>query len=124
MPKIKLIYLAENYEVPFDEAIKIVKEKIPEEFITGKGRNTWISEEGQSIIEDGLFIDEIIPKNYIGKVISVCPNTRYNFVHSKEIGKKIPVMIPRRLRGSLVGKMINFEGIEDDRGISYRYVKK
>ena len=33
-------------------------------------------------------------------------------------------MIPRRLRGSLVGKVINFEGIEDDRGITYRYVKK
>ena len=51
MPKIKLIYLADDYEVPFDEAIKIVKEKIPEEFVTGKGRNTWISEEGQKIIE-------------------------------------------------------------------------
>ena len=104
MPKIKLTALSDEYEVTFEEAIGVVTEKIPEEYITGRGKNTWISEEGQEIIKDGLFIDEIIPKNYIGK--------------------KVPVMIPRRLQGRFVGKMINFEAIEDLKGVSYRYVKK
>lgn len=123
MPKIKLTKIAEEYDVDFDEALSIAKEKIPSEYLTGKGKNTWISEEGQSIIEDGLFIDEIIPKNYIGKVLNECPNTRYNSVYSKEIGKRVPVMIPRRWQGKLVGKNICFEAIEDTNGVSYRYVK-
>ena len=124
MPKVKLTTLSADYEVTFEEAIDIVLEKIPKEYITGKGRNTWISEEGQAIINEGLFIDEIIPKNYIGKVIAQCPNPRYNFVYNKDIGKKVPVMIPRRFQGKFLGKMINFEAIEDLNGVSYRYVKK
>ena len=124
MPKIKLTALSDEYEVTFEEAIGIVLDKIPEDYISGKGKNTWISEEGQDIIKEGLFINEIIPKNYIGKVISECPNPRYNFVYNKDIGKKVPVMIPRRLQGKFIGKIINFEGIEDVKGVSYRYVKK
>ena len=124
MPKVKLTTLSDEYERTFEEAIDIVLEKIPKEYITGKGRNTWISEEGQAIINEGLFIDEIIPKNYIGKVIAQCPNPRYNFVYNKDIGKKVPVMIPRRFQGKFLGKMINFEAIEDLNGVSYRYVKK
>jgi hypothetical protein len=124
MPKIKLTTLSDEYEVNFEEAIGIVLEKIPKEYVTGRGRNTWISEEGQEIIKEGLFIDEIIPKNYVGKVLAQCPNPRYNLVYNKDIGKKIPVMIPRRFQGRFVGKMINFEAIEDLNGVSYRYVKK
>ena len=124
MPKIKLTALSDEYEETFEEAIDIVMDKIPEDYISGKGKNTWISEEGQDIIKEGLFINEIIPKNYIGKVIAECPNPRYNFVYNKEIGKRVPVMIPRRLQGKFIGKAINFEGIEDVNGVSYRYVKK
>jgi|TARA_E500000318_G_scaffold109909_1_gene124024 hypothetical protein len=123
MPKVKLTQIANNYEVSFDEALQILQEKVPAEYITGKGKNTWLSEEGQSIVEDGLFIDEIIPHNYIGKVLSECPNPRYNYVYSKEISKRVPVMIPRRWQGQMVGKNITFEAIEDESGVSYRYVK-
>ena len=123
MPKVKLTQIANDYEVSFDEALQILQEKVPAEYITGKGKNTWLSEEGQSIAEDGLFIDAIIPHNYIGKVLSECPNPRYNYVYSKEIGKRVPVMIPRRWQGQMVGKKITFEAIEDESGVSYRYVK-
>ena len=123
MPKVKLTQIANNYEVSFDEALQILQEKVPADYITGKGNNTWLSEEGQSIVEDGLFIDEIIPHNYIGKVLSECPNPRYNYVYSKEISKRVPVMIPRRWQGQMVGKNITFEAIEDESGVSYRYVK-
>ena len=43
MPKIKLTALSNEYEVTFEEAIGVVLEKIPEEYITGRGKNTWIS---------------------------------------------------------------------------------
>ena len=124
MPKQRLASIAEEYEVPFEEAIKIIKDKIPKEFVTGSGKNTWISEEGQAIINDGFFINEIIPKNFIGHVLKECPNPRYNFVYSKEIGKRVPVMIPGQLRGKLINKVICFEGIQDATGTSYRYIKR
>lgn len=123
MPKVKLTQIAAEYEVDFDEAMKIVKDKIPSEFVTGKGKNTWISKEGQDILDEGLFVNEIIPRNFVGKVLNECPNPRYNSVICKEIGKRVPVMIPRRWHGKLVGKLITFEAIEDESGVSYRYVK-
>lgn len=123
MPKKKLTALADEYEVPFEEALEIVNDKVPDEFVTGKGKNTWIAEEGQAIIDDAMFIDEIIPRNHVGKVLKECPNPRFNFVYSKDIGKRVPVMIPRRWQGKLIGKRITFEAIEDNKGVSYRYVK-
>ena len=123
MPKKRLKQIAEEYEVEFTEALEIVKNKVPNDFVTGVGKNTWISEEGQDILEDGLFIDEIIPRNFVGNVLNECPNPRYNSVISKEIGKRVNVMIPRKWQGKLVGKSITFEAIEDTNGVSYRYIK-
>lgn len=123
MPKVKLTKLAEEYELPFEEAFEVAHEKLPPESLTGKGKNTWVSEEGQSIIREGLFITEIMPKTYKGKVLKECPNPRYNYVYNKDIGKRVPVMIPRRIQGKMIGKSIHFEGIEDNKGVSYRYVR-
>lgn len=124
MPKQRLSKLAQEYDIPFEEALRIVQESFPSEFLTGKGKLTWVSEEGQDIIHDNLFIAEIIPPTFLGEVLSECPNARFNYVYSKEVGKRVPVMIPRKLRGKLVGKIICFEGIKDDTGVSYRYVKR
>lgn len=123
MPKIRLTKLAEEYDTPFEEALELVKDKLPKDQVTGKGKLTWIGEEGQKMIADGLMITEITPKYYKGQVIKECPNPRYNYVHSKEIGKKVPVLIPNRYRGQMTGKTIHFEAIEDNAGVSYRYIK-
>ena len=37
-------------------------------------------------------------------------------------GKKVPVLIPRKFWGRLIGKTITIECISDDKGESYRYV--
>tara|TARA_R110002020_G_scaffold6192_1_gene25877 strand:- start:2133 stop:2504 length:372 start_codon:yes stop_codon:yes gene_type:complete len=121
--KIKLTEFAQYHETDFNEALDIVKEKLPEEYITGKGKNTWLSVEAQDILADGMLINEIIPKHYKGKVLSICPNPRFNMVHFVEIGKKVPVLIPNRLKGKFLGKVICFEVIESETGVSYRYVK-
>ena len=47
--KVKLTEFAEYHDTDFDEALKIAKEKLPPEYISGKGRNTWISPEGQDL---------------------------------------------------------------------------
>ncbi len=121
--KVKLTEFAEYHDTDFDEALKIAKEKLPPEYISGKGKNTWISPEGQDILCDGMLINEIIPKHFRGKVLSICPNPRFNMVHFKEIGKKVPVLVPNRFRDRFLGKMICFEVIESETGVSYRYVK-
>ena len=124
MPKKRLIQIASEQEVEFEEAMRIAEEKLPEGSLTGRGRNTWVNEEGTAILEDSLMIEEIIPKHYTGIVLSECPNPRYNYVHNKEIGKKVPMLVPRKWQGKLVGKMVTFEAISDNKGTSYRYVRK
>ena len=124
MPKKRLTQIAIEQEVKFEEAMRIAQEKLPEGSLTGTGRNTWVTEEGTAILEDSLMIEEIIPKHYIGIVLSECPNPRYNYVHNKEIGKKVPMLVPRKWQGKLVDKMVTFEAISDNKGTSYRYVRK
>jgi hypothetical protein len=124
MPKKRLIHIATEQEIEFEEAMRIAQEKLPEGSLTGTGRNTWVTEEGTKILEDSFMIEEIIPKHYTGMVLSECPNPRYNYVHNKEIGKKVPMLVPRKWQGKLVGKMVTFEAISDNKGTSYRYVRK
>ena len=124
MPKKKLIQIATEQEVEFEEAIRIAEDKLPEGSLTGKGKNTWVTEEGTSILEKSFMIEEIIPKHYTGNVVGECPNPRYNYVVSRVIGKRVPIMVPRKWQGRLIGKEITFEAISDNAGTSYRYVSK
>jgi len=124
MPKTRLSKIAEEQEVEFDEALRIATEKLPEGSVTGKGRNTWVTEEGAKILEDSFMIEEIIPKHFTGTVIAECPNPKYNVVFSKEIGKRANVLLPRKWQGKLLKKIITFEAIEDSKGVSYRYAGK
>lgn len=123
MPKKKLIQIAEEQEVEFEEAMRIALEKLPEGSLTGRGKNTWVTEEGTEILESSFMIEEIIPKHFKGKVLKECPNPRYNYVYSKEIGKRVPVLVPSRYKGRMIGKVITFEAIQDKGGVSYRYAK-
>ena len=59
--------IAEEQEVDFDEAMRIA-EKSARGSLTGRGRNTWVTEEGTAILEDSFMIEEIIPKHYTGMV--------------------------------------------------------
>ncbi len=120
--KTKLTKLIEDYDVEFDEALQIAQDKLPREEITGKGKGTWINEEGVKILNEAFDIPEIVPKHIKVKMLSECPNRCYNWGYSKELGKKVPVLIPRRFYGALVGKTISVECITDDTGTSYRYV--
>ena len=57
MPKKRLIQIASEQEVEFEEAMRIAQEKLPEGSLTGKGRNTWVNEEGAAILEDSFMIE-------------------------------------------------------------------
>lgn len=122
MPKTRLTEIAQEYEVDFKEALETATLKLPPEHISGKGRNTWITEKGKHLLDRSMLIDIITPKHFSGKVLSECNNKRYNYIYSKEIGKKVPVLVPKKLRGKMVGKRVTFEKIESISGSGYRYV--
>ncbi len=119
MAKKRLKEIAEELGIPFEEAQEIVTHKLTEEMITGKGKNTWISNAGQEILDSC----SPMPIRYRGKVLSEAPNNKFVMVYIREIPMKVPVRVPYLLRGKLVGKFIYLDAIED-RGITtYNYAQ-
>jgi|TARA_B100000900_G_C20585984_1_gene719558 hypothetical protein len=123
MAKVRLIKIASDFKLEFDKLLQLAQSKLSQEMLTGRGKNTWIDEEGQSILMESMYIEEIVPKHYRGKVVSTAPNPSYVFAYIKELTMKVPVIVPRRYRNTMKGKTITIEMIEDVRGKSYRYVK-
>lgn len=122
--KVKLTKLAEENEVTFEEAMNLAKEKLPEDSLTGKGKNTWVDEEGQEILAKAFEIPEIVPKYLKGRVMHDAPNPHYVYAYIKELSKKVPVIQGKRYIGKLIGKNIDIEAIQDNKGVSYRFVPK
>ena len=122
--KVKLTKLAEENEVTFEEAMNLAKKKLPEDSLTGKGKNTWVNEEGQEILARAFEIPEIVPKYLKGKVMHDAPNPHYVYAYIKELSKKVPVIQGKRYIGKLIGKNIDIEAIQDNKGVSYRFVPK
>lgn len=124
MPKIRIGALAEELDADVDDLVSLAKSKLCSSMITGKGgKALWINEDGQEILRMAVDIPEIVPKHYKGYVIKSAANPRYIYALIKEIDKKVPVCVPRKLRKALVGKNIKIEAIEDEVGVSYRYVR-
>ena len=123
MAKVRLIKIASDFKLEFDKLLQLAQSKLSQEMLTGRGKNTWIDEEGQSILMESMYIEEIVPKHYRGRVVSTAPNPSYVFAYIKELTMKVPVIVPRRYRNTMKGKTITIEMIEDVRGKSYRYVK-
>jgi hypothetical protein len=105
MSKKKLIEIAEEYEISFEKAQDFVTNNLEEEMVTGRGKGTWVNDDGQEIFE------QMIPINilYRGKVMQLAPNPRYVLAHIKELGKKVPVKVPLRFSKGLLGKVIHIE---------------
>ena len=103
MPKRRLTDLAHEFEMDFEKMHELVVNKLEECMVTGHGKNTWISEAGQMVLDD------LIPINvlYRGRVMSIAPNNRYVYVFIKELGRKVPVKIPLRYIKSMLGKTVN-----------------
>ena len=115
--KVKLTKLAKENEVTFEEAMDLAKEKLPEDSLTGKGKNTWVNEEGQEILARAFEIPEIVPKYLKGKVMHAAPNPHYVYAYIKELSKKVPVIQGKRYMGKLLGKNIDIEAIQDNKGV-------
>jgi len=124
MPKKRITTIAAENELELEYLVGLIEDKLPEDTITGVGKGRWINEEGQAMLEKAIDIPELTPKILRGVVHSKAPNRSYLYVYIKEIQKKVPVVIPRKLENHLLpGKNVNVEVITDDRGTSYRYVR-
>tara|TARA_Y100000385_G_C13013917_1_gene602944 strand:+ start:689 stop:1075 length:387 start_codon:yes stop_codon:yes gene_type:complete len=122
MAKTKATALAEELEVDFLTISTIIEENVSEDDISGKGKNTWLTEDAVSIVKDKLDIPELVPAYFTGQVTHQAPNPNYVYVYLKELSKKVPVIVPRRFKGKLNGKTIKVEEITDNAGSSYRYI--
>ena len=120
MPKKKLTQLAEEYGIPFEEALDLVFKELEEDMVTGNGKNTWINDDGQRVLDE--FIS--MPVLYRGPVLSVAPNPSYIMVYVKELSKKVPVKIPLRYKGSFSkGKVVYLEADNSTDNPKYNWVK-
>jgi len=119
--KIRLSEIARQGHYVWDELLSLAKEKLSDDMITGVGKNTWISEEGQDILADAVDVPEATPVHYRGQVIKVAPNKKYVYAYIRENRMKVPVLVPKKLAHKLVGKIILIEAIKDVSGTSYRY---
>lgn len=114
MAKRRLTDIAKDYDISFEDLQEIAFNKLTEESISGKGRNTWIDEVGQDLLDDNIPIKEVKPRMYRGKVRNIAPNPRFAFVHVKEKNGCIKVEIPRRYIGKIKShRMINLEEEEE-----------
>lgn len=103
MPKRRLRDIAEELGMSFEEAADQVFKHLSEEMISGKGRALWVTEEGQAVLDDIT----PMPTIYRGPILGLAPNPLYVMVRIRELGRKVPVKIPARMRSYLkIGKMV------------------
>ena len=119
MAKKKLTNIAEEYGLTFEEAQELVFKHLNEETVTGRGKNTWINEEGQTALDDVI----AMPVLYRGKVLSEAPNRNFLIVYIKDILRKVPVRIPARMQGLLVGKMVYVQAETIGEEMKYKWVR-
>ena len=121
--KKRLTQIAKENNIEFKELEDLAKSKLSSKMITGKGKNTWISEDGQQVLDQAIEVPEGVAKHITAVIVRKAPNQRYLYAYSKDIDKVIPVLVPRRYVKNLMGKLVSVEVIEDVRGSSYRYRK-
>ena len=119
MAKKKLTNIAEEYGLTFEEAHELVFKHLDEETVTGRGKNTWINEEGQTALDDVI----AMPILYRGKVLSEAPNKNFLIVYIKDILRKVPVRIPARMQGLLIGKMVYVQAETIGEEMKFKWVR-
>lgn len=122
MAKTKATALAEELGTDYLTVSTLIEDHVPEDQVTGKGKNTWLTEDAVSTIKDKMDVPELIPDYYMGKVTHQAPNPNYVYAYIQELGKRVPVIVARKYTGKLMNKSIKIEEIKDASGSSYRYV--
>jgi len=119
--KVKLTNLAKKLGITYAEADEIKTLKIDSGDCSGKGKNTWLTEEAAAKFTLAVEVPSVVPINLIGMVIHGAPNPNWLFAKIEGLEGKWPIVVPRRLHGKLIGKKIPIHAITDAKGTTYRY---
>ena len=115
MPKRKLTDLAKEYNLSFENILEIASNNLEESSLSGRGKNTWVDETGQDVLDSNIPIEEPKPNKYRGRVRNKCPNPTYIMVHLKEKMLVVKTKVPRKFMGvDWIGKMVTVEEIEEN----------
>ncbi len=115
MPKKRLTKLAEEYNLPFNQIVEIASNNLEESSLSGKGRNTWVDETGQDVLDSSIPIEEPKPNKYRGRVRNKCPNPRFMMVHVKEKMRVVKTKIPRKFSHvDWTNRIVTVEEVEED----------
>lgn len=96
MAKRRLTDIAEQYDMSFEQVRDLAFNILDECALTGKGRNTWVNEVGQDLLDDNIEMLIKKPKVYRGRIRNIAPNPRFAFVHVKEKNGCVKMEIPRK----------------------------
>jgi len=120
--KKRITVLAEELGVDFETLFKLRNSRLKAEHWTGTGKNTYLTEQGQDLLRLAIEVPLAVPEILRASVIHEAKNPRW--VYARIIGRdgKFPVAIPRKLRGTLLGKNIPIQEIKDaNGGVTYRH---
>jgi hypothetical protein len=120
--KKRITNFAEELGIDIEELFKIRNTRLKAEHWTGTGKNTYFTDAGQELVRLAIEVPLAVPEVLKGVVVHEARNPRW--VYTRIIGRegKVPVAIPRKLRGTLLGKTIPIHEIKDaNGGITYRH---
>jgi len=118
MAKKKLKQIAEEFEISFETAQDIAFKHLEEEMITGRGKNTWISEDGQKVFDSMT----PVPVIYRGRVLRLMPNPNYVLAKVPELVSTAVVKAKLNIAKNLVGKYIYIQAENIDNETKYHHV--
>ncbi len=118
--KTKLTKVANAWQMPFDDLIVYVGQKVSPQHVSGTGRSTWLTEEGMEELTIALQAPSAVPDVLYATVKRPANNLKWVWAVIEGVGQHT-VFIPRKLRGKLIGKRIPVHAITDTTGTTYRH---
>lgn len=119
--KVKITELAEELGVNVNELLEVKASKLTEDDWTGRGKNTWFTEDAVAKIRLAMDIPELSPDVLYATFVHAAPNDRWVYAKIEGVDGKRPVLIPRKLRGKLKDKKFPVHAITDNKGTTYRH---
>lgn len=113
--------LARETNKSTDELLLLIQDRIPEGERFGSGYATFFNEEGAKLVRLAAEIPAAVPPRLKARVIGPCANDKWVWCRIEGMEGRHPVLIPRRLRGKILGKPITIEAITDINGTTYRH---
>jgi len=118
MAKKRLKQIAEEFDISFEKAQDLAFQNLEEEMITGKGKNTWINEDGQ------IVFDSIIPVPviYRGRVVRLMPNPNFVLTRIPDLNTTVPVKAKLYIAKNLQGKYIYVQVDNSNNHATYHHI--